>query len=99
MTTAKPTSWQERALELYSTTNLSKKEITNVIEKEFGLHGMYNAVRGQIRRHGGPRSLETSFETSDLSIADNRESDSPGAIPFGIDMVRFLVLDNDSFFC
>lgn len=57
MTTAKIISWQERALELYSTTNLSKKEIANVIEEEFGLHGMYDAVRGQIRRHGGQREI------------------------------------------
>ena len=45
-------SWQERALELYNTENLSKKEITNIIEKEFGLHNMYDSVYGQIRRHG-----------------------------------------------
>ena len=45
-------SWQERALELYNTENLSKKEITNIIEKEFGLQNMYDSVYGQIRRHG-----------------------------------------------
>ena len=100
MTTAKPTSWQERALELYSTTNLSKKEITNVIEEEFGLHGMYNAVRGQIRRHGSPRNLETSFETSEVIhpaaekrvVVQNQEPNHVNSKWDGTRTIRFAII-------
>ena len=42
-------TWHERALE-YDAQGLSKKETTVKIETEFGLTGMYNAVRSYINR-------------------------------------------------
>jgi UDP-2,3-diacylglucosamine pyrophosphatase LpxH len=42
--------WHNAALE-YSDQGLSQKEVTEKIEKEFGLSGMYNAVHSYIWRH------------------------------------------------
>lgn len=93
MTTAKTTSWQERALELYGTTNLSKKEITNTIEEEFGLRNMYDSVCGQIRRHGGQREISEVIHPVEKRVAiQNQEPKHVTSKWDGTKTIRFAII-------
>lgn len=93
MTTAKTTSWQERALELYGTTNLSKKEITNTIEEEFGLRNMYDSVCGQIRRHGGQREISEVIHPVEKRVAiQNQEPKHVTSKWDGTKTLRFAII-------
>lgn len=92
MTTIVTTSWQERTLELYNTTNLSKKEIANMIEEEFGLHRMYDAVRGQIRRHGN-REVHLEHESAEKRvIVQNQEPNHVKSKWDGTRTIKFAII-------
>ena len=87
-------SWQERALELYNTTNLSKKEITNIIECELGLHNMYDSVCGQIRRHGNHsnRSVCEHDSVEKRVIVQNQEPKHVTSKWDGTKTIKFAII-------
>ena len=87
-------SWQERALELYNTTNLSKKEITNIIECELGLHNMYDSVCGQIRRHGNHsnRAVYAHESVEKRVIVQNQEPEHVTSKWDGTKTIKFAII-------
>lgn len=81
--------WKQRALE-YAAQGLTRKDITEKIEKEFGLSGMYNKVRCYIWRNTRKKPVHTE-ETKRVAI-QNQEPEYRDGEWDGTTTLRFAIM-------
>lgn len=87
-------TWQKTALE-YSATGLSHKDVTERIEKEFGLSDMYNAVRCYIYRNR--KNTTTPEEETKKVVVQNQEPERHTANWDGTETIRFALMGDTQF--
>jgi len=90
--------WHERALE-YFDRGFSKAEVTRMIEKEFGLSGMYNTVKSYIYRHTLKDNKTTTpqHEETKRVIVQNQEPEHHDASWDGNKVLRFAIMGDTQF--
>lgn len=86
-------TWRERALEL-ADQGLRKKDISDIIEAEFGMSNMYNAVKGYIRRH---HDLKKDKVEEKRVIIQNQEPEHHKVNWDGNKILRFAVMGDTQF--
>lgn len=79
-------TWHDVALE-YSARGLNNKEIAAKVESEFGLSGMYNAVKSYLYRQG----KKATPDSKRISI-QNQEPEHHTAKWDGIETLRFAII-------
>lgn len=90
--------WHERALEL-SAQNLSRREVTNRIESEFGLSNMYNAVKSFLWKREKKAKKNSTPETSESKrvIIQNQEPEHYKSKWDGAKTIKFGVMGDTQF--
>ena len=82
-------TWKERALEL-ADQGLRKKEVSDIIEKEFGMTNMYDPVRNYIWRHN--RTKKEPVEDKTRVVVQNQEPEHHEIDWDGNEVLRFAIM-------
>jgi hypothetical protein len=85
-------TWQEKALE-YAKQGLRPCDITRKIEAEFNLTGMYNSVKGYVRRHAG----KNKEEPKERVVVQNHEPNHSDTDWKGTTTLRFALMGDTQF--
>lgn len=88
-------NWHKRALEL-TAKGFNRREVTDIIEAEFGLHDMYNTVRCYIYRNF-KESESNAPQTEKKVIIQNQEPVCHEAHWDGTTILRFAVMGDTQF--
>lgn len=89
--------WHNRALEL-TAQNLSKKEVTERIEKEFGLTDMYNTIRCFLyKREKRAKDTKQHVEEPKRVIVQNQEPEHFRTRWDGDQTIKFAVMGDTQF--
>lgn len=88
--------WKEAALE-YAKHGLSYKDITDRIEFEFDLYGMYNAVRCFIYRQNKKQASQTKPEATKRVAIQNQEPEHHKVDWDGTTTLRFAIMGDTQF--
>lgn len=81
-------NWHERVLELRS-KGLQPKEITNCIEREYKMTGMYQAVKSHIYRH---KKYIPTAKAEKIVIVQNQEPETHEMKWDGCEIIKFAVI-------
>ena len=87
-------TWHEAALE-YFAQGLTKKEVANKIESEFGLSNMYNTIKCYIYRHA--KKQTTPQGESKRVTVQNQEPKHHKAKWDGTETIRFAIIGDTQF--
>lgn len=89
-------TWYERALEYYA-QGLSKKEIAEKIEAEFGLTDMYNTVRCYIYKRTRKQKQQPKSEETKRVVIQNQEPEHYEGHWDGTQTLRFGLMGDTQF--
>ena len=85
--------WKERALELYTTTKLSYKDITDVIEKEYELENMYRKVGYFLKCNKDAKVSSAAKEKPEKKVAvQNQEPERYDPKWDGTQTIKFAIM-------
>lgn len=90
--------WHKKALE-YFNKGFSKAETTRMIESEFGLSGMYNAVKMYLYRHTRKKGAPANPEINEGKkvVVQNQEPEHHDLSWDGNEILRFAIMGDTQF--